>query len=61
MQILTDTVYYTCVCTNLNELVVCHVSTVKCLLVVHKAWKFSLLDFFTTQHQNSGGRHTLKS
>lgn len=46
--------------TNLNELLVRHVATVKCLLVVHKAWKFSLLDFLATQHQHSGGKHTLK-
>lgn len=40
-------------CTNLNELIVCHVSTVKCLLVIHKSWEFSLLNLFATQHQYS--------
>lgn len=42
--------------TNLNKLLVCHISTVKCLLVVNKAWKLSLLNFLTTQHQHSGGK-----
>lgn len=59
-NIIHITESYACVCTNLNELVVCHVSTVKCLLVVHKAWKFGLLDFFATQHQHSEGIHTLE-
>lgn len=45
-----------CVNTNLNELLVRHVATVKCLLVVHKARKFSLLDFLATQHQHSAGK-----
>lgn len=49
-----------CVNTNLNELLVRHVATVKCLLVVHKAWKFSLLNFLATQHQHSGGKQSLK-
>lgn len=32
-----------------------HIPAVKRLLVVHKAWKFSLLHFLTAQHQHSGG------
>ena len=50
-----------CVFTNLNELLVRHVSTVKRLLVVHKAWKFRFLHFLPTQHQHSGGKHALKT
>lgn len=45
--------------THLNELVVCHVSTVKRLLVIHKSWQFSLLNLLATQHQNSRGKDTL--
>lgn len=39
---------------NLNELVMRHVPAVKRLLVVHEAWKFSLLHFLAAQHQHPG-------
>lgn len=45
-----------CVSVNLNELVMRHIPAVKRLLVVHKAWKFSLLDFLAAQHQHSAGK-----
>lgn len=36
-----------------------HIPAVKRLLVVHKAWKFGLLNFLSVQHQHSvGERHT---
>lgn len=60
--------YRACVSVNLNELAMRHVPAVECLLVVHKARKFSLFDFLAAQHQHSGGErwtrgilHTLRS
>lgn len=50
---------FLCVYTNLNELLVRYIATVKRLLVVHKAREFSLLHFLAAQHQHSGGEHTL--
>lgn len=48
-----------CMGTNLNELIVGHVSTVKRLLVIHKSRQFSLLNLFAAQHQHSWGKDTL--
>lgn len=45
---------HACVSVNLNELVMRHIPAVKRLLVVHKAWEFSLLHFLAAQHQHSG-------
>lgn len=49
-----------CVDTNLNELLMRYVATVKCLLIVHKAWKFRLLDLLATQHQHAKTKHAIK-
>lgn len=47
-----------CMGTHLNELIVCHVSTVKRLLVIYKSRQFSLLNLFAAQHQHSWGKDT---
>lgn len=38
-----------------------HVAAVERLLVVHKAWKFSLLDLLAAQHQHPGGERRTRS